>query len=628
MTTNNQLIPVRAAFYLRVSTDEQIEKYGLDLQQAAIEGVLKSKGQLDNGKPAMVLAGKQYIYKDEGVSGTISLDERPGFLQMKEDIENAPDGAKPFDIVVVYRIDRFARRLRILFDVIDYFEKRDIQFISANESIDTSTPFGKAMLGIIGVIAELETETTKARTQAGRAQAREKGVYMGANAPFGYTKNKSKQLIVLEQEAITAREIFELFVVHKKKTQQIADYLIKKRILTPLPSAIHYGKRKEGKTKVSDPYFWRDNSVRDIIKDEIYTGRYFYAKEVKGKPLKKSEWQLSPYRHEPIIDIATFELAQRRILEDTASRNSLKAADNHLYLLSGLLKCHACYDPYADREPLNWTGTSKVVKRNNKRAYYYQCGAKNSKKYSTVCRAIPFPADEIEQFVTDFIANLLSDPTSVYSHINALKSTKARKKYLEKQQKDFIELLNGLPDRRAALRYQHEEGHINTTEFESRITRTNKREEELNKDLAGIEHQLASGAISDIYMRTFELFSKQYQSFLDNAVKDRRELFDLIHLVVDKIQVYSRQTTESDRIAGRKKENQVIPYRVRIDLRLPQDMLLRLSQEGKFDVKNRQLWARKDSNLQPNEYKSLALPLRHWPHFLSKFYHTSRGEPV
>jgi site-specific DNA recombinase len=47
-------------------------------------------------------------------------------------------------------------------DVIDYFEKHEIQFISANESIVTSTPFGKAMLGIIGVIAELEIETTKA----------------------------------------------------------------------------------------------------------------------------------------------------------------------------------------------------------------------------------------------------------------------------------------------------------------------------------------------------------------------------------------------------------------------------------------------------------------------------------
>jgi ABC-type metal ion transport system substrate-binding protein len=71
--------------------------------------------------------------------------------------------------------------------------------------------------------------------------------------------------------------------------------------------------------------------------------------------------------------------------------------------------------------------------------------------------------------------------------------------------------------------------------------------------LAVIEHQLADGAITDIYMRAFELFAQQYQSFLDKAVKDRQELFDLIHLMVDKIHVYSRKLTKTDVIAGRKK---------------------------------------------------------------------------
>lgn len=110
----------------------------------------------------------------------------------------------------------------------------------------------------------------------------------------------------------------------------------------------------------------------------------------------------------------------------------MKTADNHLYLLSGLLKCHACYDPHSDRDPLNWTGTSKVIKKSNKRAYYYQCGAKNTEKYSTVCKAIPFPADEIEQFATDFVKNLLSDPESVYNHVNSLQLTKVMKRLLEK----------------------------------------------------------------------------------------------------------------------------------------------------------------------------------------------------
>lgn len=584
---NNQTSQIRAAMYLRVSTEDQTEKYGLDLQQAAIEGIFTSKGQLENGEQAMILAGKQYIYKDEGISGTTTLDERPAFLRMKEDIENAPDGAKPFDIVAVYRIDRFARRLRILLDVIDYFEQYDIQFISANESIDTSTPFGKAMLGIIGVIAELEIETTKARTQAGRKQARNKGVYMGAHAPYGYKKNATKQLIIFEEETEVVREIFDLFIIEKKNTQQIADYLSSKKILTPLPSAIFHGKRAKGNNKVNEPTFWTAGSVLSIIKDERYIGIYYFGKSKNNKRIEKTEWEISPHRHEPIVERVTFELAQKRIREEVALRNSTKTADNHFYLLSGLLKCHACYDAYSNREPLNWSGTSK--KKIGKRMYYYHCGGKNSKKYSTVCSAIPFPADEIEQFVAEFIKDLLSDPQSVYNHVNSLESTKASKKHLERQMAHLIRELNGIPERREALKHQHEVGYIKTPEFDERMAKAKKREAELNRDLSNIEFQISEGKLSDIYTRTLKVFAKKYKSYLEGKMIDRQEISELIHILVDRINIYTRKATKKDKIAGRKKDDQKIPYQIRIDLRLPQDMLTRLAQEGKFEVRNAEL---------------------------------------
>ena len=57
--SNKQTVSLRAAIYLRVSTDEQIEKYGIPLQKAAVEAVINSKGKLDDGSPAMVLAGKR-----------------------------------------------------------------------------------------------------------------------------------------------------------------------------------------------------------------------------------------------------------------------------------------------------------------------------------------------------------------------------------------------------------------------------------------------------------------------------------------------------------------------------------------------------------------------------------------
>ncbi|OGD08834.1 hypothetical protein A2397_05310 [Candidatus Amesbacteria bacterium RIFOXYB1_FULL_44_23] len=583
---SKQTVPLRAAVYLRVSTDDQIEKYGIPLQKAAVDAVINSKGKLDDGSPAMVLAGEQYIYKDEGVSGADPLDERPAFLRMKEDIENAPEGEKPFDIVAVYRIDRFARKLKILLEVIEYYEAHDIQFISANESIDTSTPFGKAMLGIIGVIAELERETTKARTQAGKVQAIERGVYMGAQAPYGYLKDKDKHLQVFAPESKVVEEIFELFVSQKKNTQQIADYLASKKILTPLPSAVHYGKRRKGRTKVNDEYFWRDSTVRGIVKDEIYLGIYYYNKHEGKKRLDKSLWKKSPTEHDSIIDYGTFSMAQQRIKEDVALRNSAKAVENHLYLLSGLLKCHACYDPYSGRDPLNWSGTSKVIKKNGKRAYYYHCGAKNSKKYSTVCKAIPFPADEIEAFVTQFIKDLLSDPENVYRHINTLQSTKMDKRKLLKRQVDITKMLNRIPGSRQNIKRMYGKGDITDADYDERMANVKKQEADLRKDLLVIQGQIGEDKISEIYASTFKLFAKKYKPFLDGLMTDRQEVSDLIHLIVDRVNVYTRKATKKDKIAGRKKEDQVIPYQVRIDLRLPQDIMQRLARQGKFEVRN------------------------------------------
>ena len=78
---------LRVAFYLRVSSDDQVEKYGLPMQREALEGLLRSKGTLKDGKTqAMVLAGENYVYQDEGISGTKPIDERPAFVSLKEDL--------------------------------------------------------------------------------------------------------------------------------------------------------------------------------------------------------------------------------------------------------------------------------------------------------------------------------------------------------------------------------------------------------------------------------------------------------------------------------------------------------------------------------------------------------------
>lgn len=591
--------PLRVALYLRVSTEEQKEKYGIDLQRSSLESLLNSKGTLDNGKPKLMLAGEDYVYVDDGVSGTTPLDERPNFSRLKEDVLMVQEGQKPFDVVAVYKIDRFARRLKILLEVIDFFEENDIQFLSANESIDTSTPFGKAMLGIVGVIAELEIETTKERTQAGIEEAIKNGVIMGANAAYGYRKDAEKRLSIFEDEAKYVRLIFEKFVNERLSAQQVADYLTENEILSPVASAITSGKRKGEIRKKTNLYFWRAERVRQILSNEIYIGKYYYGKNKGGKPLPKEEWSLSPYQHPSIVDYYLFKQAQSLLAQSKQRANAMhKVAEGHVYLLSGLLKCDACRRTEYDEEDLStWVGDRKRLNKKGDKpeyTYAYRCGRKNSKKNEVTCNVIPIPADPLEKYVVEMTRQLLSNPIAVYKYQQNLKSSRLEIKRLQKKREQIKGLLNSLPNRVQRLREQHEGGYIDMKALKEKTSNLAVKEHDLKAELEKTEYQIAQSSLSAGYINTLKLFSHKYVKALDDIYKNRQEIFDILHMLISSITVYSRPVTSKDKIAGRKKVGQLIPHRLEMELRLPQDILNRLASQ--FGVINSDLWPGRGSN--------------------------------
>lgn len=187
----------RFAIYLRVSTDDQVDWYWLPLQREAIETYINARYRFPDGSPSYEIVK---VYSDDGISGTIFWEKRPSFSQLMADVINAPEKEKPFDIVIAYRIDRFARKLKILLDVVDFLKDRDIWIASVNEAIDTTTPFGTAILNIMGVIAELEIETFKERSKWWKAQARKQWVFMWPNTPYWYKKDANRKLTILEEE--------------------------------------------------------------------------------------------------------------------------------------------------------------------------------------------------------------------------------------------------------------------------------------------------------------------------------------------------------------------------------------------------------------------------------------------
>jgi DNA invertase Pin-like site-specific DNA recombinase len=111
-------------------------------------------------------------YVDVGISGT--KEKRPALDRLMSDAHR-----RKFDVVVVWRFDRFARSVSHLLRALETFQALGIEFVSLSEQMDTSTPTGKMVFTVLGAVAELERSLIVERVKAGLRNARAKGRTLG-----------------------------------------------------------------------------------------------------------------------------------------------------------------------------------------------------------------------------------------------------------------------------------------------------------------------------------------------------------------------------------------------------------------------------------------------------------------
>jgi DNA invertase Pin-like site-specific DNA recombinase len=149
----------RVAIYARVSTVNHGQDVSLQTRELQ---------QFANAR-AWTIAGE---YIDAGVSG--AKDSRPQLNQLMADAHK-----RRFDVVCVWRFDRFARSVSHLLRALETFKALGIEFVSYSEQMDTSTPAGKMVFTVLGAVAELERSLIVERVRAGLRNARAKGKRLG-----------------------------------------------------------------------------------------------------------------------------------------------------------------------------------------------------------------------------------------------------------------------------------------------------------------------------------------------------------------------------------------------------------------------------------------------------------------
>jgi DNA invertase Pin-like site-specific DNA recombinase len=150
---------MRAAIYARVSTVGQGQSPEMQIRE--LREYCERRGWQISGE-----------YVDAGISG--AKDSRPELNKLLADAHR-----RRFDVVVVWKFDRFARSVSHLLRALETFNALGVAFVSLSEQIDTSTPTGKMVFTVLGAVAELERSLIAERVRAGLRNARAKGKRLG-----------------------------------------------------------------------------------------------------------------------------------------------------------------------------------------------------------------------------------------------------------------------------------------------------------------------------------------------------------------------------------------------------------------------------------------------------------------
>jgi site-specific DNA recombinase len=181
---------VRVALYLRISTDEEHQPFSLEAQRLKLEACVPTQ-------PGWVHTA---TYEDQ-VSGAKA--SRP-------ELDRAMRDAKlgRFDVLLVYRVDRFARSLKVLVHLLEEMETAGVAFRSATEPIDTSTATGRMLVQLLGVFAEFERATIIDRVVNGMERKAARGGWPGGRLPYGLRLDDEGRLATVPEEFSTVERVF------------------------------------------------------------------------------------------------------------------------------------------------------------------------------------------------------------------------------------------------------------------------------------------------------------------------------------------------------------------------------------------------------------------------------------
>lgn len=351
--------------------------------------------------------GREYRkYVDKGYSGKNT--NRPAFEKMLSDIEKGI-----IKRVIVYKLDRISRSILDFSNMMEVFQKHNVEFVSSTEKFDTSTPIGRAMLNICIVFAQLERETIQKRVADAYYSRSKKGFYMGGKVPYGFALEnttidgiKTSKYVPIKEEVEQIKLMYSIYSQPTKTLGDILRYfnkhglkhlrgkswntsriseLLRSPIYVKADSEIYKFYKSQGSNIVND--------ISDFIGENAC---YLYKGETNNRKqysLENKHLVLAP--HTGIVSSAEWLKCRIKCINNRQVTTTNRAKNSWLV---GKVKCGNC-------------GYALVVRKSDRRrknvVRYFVCSNKAATGRCKGCGTVR--ADNLESFMFETIKNKLTE---------------------------------------------------------------------------------------------------------------------------------------------------------------------------------------------------------------------------
>lgn len=402
------MVIMTVGIYIRVSTTEQAEEgYSIPAQKERLIAYCKAQGW-ENYK----------IYVDEGVSAKDT--NRPKLQLLLNDIKE-----QKINMILVYRLDRFTRRVKDLHKMLEFLDKNNCAFKSATEPYDTSNAMGRLFITLVAALAEWETDNLSERIRMALEKKVKDGERVG-NIPYGFDLSEDEKLV-------------------KNKDSRYLLWMIEK-----IEKGWSVNKTAEHLTTINKDRNWNAEKIIRLLRNPAMYGATRWVDEVYENThegvITKERW----LRLQQIMDDRTIHF-----------RKTLK----YNYIFHGVLVCPICSHIMT---------ANRFIKKNKDESetygFVYRCNdcIKNKRKHYNSGERYFLEA------LTEYMRNITFDNIEMEIEQND-------------NREDLLKELEKIKKMRSRYQRGWASGDIEDEEFEERMNETKTLQNEIQQQLDSLD---------------------------------------------------------------------------------------------------------------------------------------------